>query len=140
MKISLTGALLSSGVGGLDIALEEYNRDVMGGGSFRNLRDISRTVVEAGSIIGNMASRKKGMQEATAVAFYSNHPLFLKTVRDAVRNFNFGGGSESPVGETVVVNDEASRESAPASGYGESSTYQSGGRYASEYAEASAIG
>lgn len=140
MKISLTGALISSGVGGLDIALEEYNRDVMGGGAFRNYRDIGRSILEIGSVVGNMASRKKGMQEATSVAFYSTHPLFLKTIRDAVRNFNFGGGSESPESETVVVNDEASRESSPASGFGESATYQTGGRYGADLAEASVLG
>jgi hypothetical protein len=86
-KISLGGALVSSGVGLADIGMEEVTNHV--DERFPNViklpglrpHDIFRHSLEATSLVVN----KSGGGEYSAAAFYSIHPLWMKSMLDGIR-------------------------------------------------------
>lgn len=87
MKISIGAALVSSGVGLADIGMEEVTKHV--DEKYPNVihipglrpHDIFRHSLEATSLAVN----KSGGGEYSAAAFYSTHPLWMKSMRDGIR-------------------------------------------------------
>ena len=87
MKISLGTALVSSGVGMVDIGMEELTNYARG--KFPNMidipgvrpHDIFRHSLEATSLAAN----KAGGGDVSGTAFYSIHPLWMKSVRDGIK-------------------------------------------------------
>jgi hypothetical protein len=72
------GVGVSSVVGAIDIATSDVsiNRPVVGP---LDLNDTSRLAVEVGAVAADLL--KRGGSELGAIAFYSNTPLVMKTVR-----------------------------------------------------------
>lgn len=87
MRISIGGALVSSGVGIADIGMEEVTKHV--DENYPNViklpglrpHDIFRHSLEATSLAVN----KAGGGEYSAAAFYSVHPLWMKSMLDGIR-------------------------------------------------------
>lgn len=79
MKLSLVGVGVSSAVGLIDVATEHesINKDLVGP---LKVNDASRIGIEVASIAIDVL--KKGGSDLAAVAFYSNTPLIMKSVKN----------------------------------------------------------
>lgn len=76
-QITLEGALVSAGVGGLDIALEELDAKQGLSAPFKNATDLGRLAVTGGSAIANYMRLE---QRYTDHAFEAGLPLLMKSV------------------------------------------------------------
>lgn len=99
MKITLTGALVSTGVGAVDIAMEHFSKDKEPN-DIKSPVVLSRLVLEGAGVVGSFLSKKEKISNITSSLFYSNHPLAIKTVRDMVLPLISGG---SGTGSTAGV-------------------------------------
>lgn len=99
MKISLRGAAVASGVGLTDRTMAEVpelkREFTLPGGIVLTSQDLSRLGIESIPILADAV----GDSETAAVAFYSNIPLLMKTIKKMLEQ----RASASPI---TVVNEE----------------------------------